>query len=241
MDWHRLRRPSLSRPDTLAIDIERLILTGSLRPGDRVPAERELAAALGVSRGSVREALRDLASRGLVARRPGSGTVVLDPTASRFGEVLASGLDADRIELLQVMEVRACVEPPVAARAALRATPANVAQLAGLVDEMTRDPTPAGFADLDRTFHRAIAQYTHNPLLVRLLDRVHEITEASRDESLVSAARRRSSIEEHREILRAIERHDPEGASAATAAHIDSVLRRITANAGDADPVPSGS
>ncbi|GAA3360502.1 hypothetical protein GCM10017744_043410 [Streptomyces antimycoticus] len=86
MDWRQLRHSTLSRPDALAVGLERLILSGELPPGSRVPPERELAESLGVSRGSVREALRALASRGLVARRPGSGTVVLDrgppPTAT---------------------------------------------------------------------------------------------------------------------------------------------------------------
>ncbi|MEV6128533.1 FadR/GntR family transcriptional regulator [Streptomyces violaceusniger] len=226
MDWRQLRHSTLSRPDALAVGLERLILSGELPPGSRVPPERELAESLGVSRGSVREALRALASRGLVARRPGSGTVVLDPGATPRGDILASGLDATA-ELLQVMEVRACIEPSVTARAARRATPADIVQLHALLDAMRREPTRREFTDLDRTFHRAIAQYTRNPLLLRLLDRVYEIGEPGRRETSLSAARRRATIEEHQAILWAIEARDPEAARAASETHLDSVLHRI--------------
>ncbi|MEU8719419.1 FCD domain-containing protein [Streptomyces antimycoticus] len=78
------------------------------------------------------------------------------------------------------MEVRACIEPSVTARAARRATPADIVQLHALLDAMRRELTRREFTDLDRTFHRAIAQYTRNPLLLRLLDRVYEIGEPGR-------------------------------------------------------------
>ncbi|MEU5027939.1 FadR/GntR family transcriptional regulator [Streptomyces milbemycinicus] len=132
-------------------------------------------------------------------------------------------------ELLQVMEVRAYIEPSVTARAAARATPADIVQLHALLDAMRREPSRQEFTDLDRTFHRAIAQYTRNPLLLRLLDRVYEIGEPGRRSSPLSAARRRSTIEEHQAILRAVEARDPEAARAASEAHLESVLRRIEA------------
>ncbi len=80
MDWSDLKRPSpMSIPDRLSVDLERLILDGELAPGERLPSERELAEQLEVSRVSVREALRELESRGMIDRRPGRGTIVLAP------------------------------------------------------------------------------------------------------------------------------------------------------------------
>jgi GntR family transcriptional repressor for pyruvate dehydrogenase complex len=76
VDWSGMVRVSLSRSDGIAVDLERMILDGVLRPGDRIPPERELAVTVGVSRSSVRDALRDLEMRGLIDRKPGRGTVV---------------------------------------------------------------------------------------------------------------------------------------------------------------------
>ncbi|MGY1813378.1 FadR/GntR family transcriptional regulator [Blastococcus sp. SYSU D00820] len=216
-----------SRADTVASRLERQILDGTLAPGDRLPPERELAESLGVSRGSVREALRDLAVRGLVDRTRGRGTTVLRPGGTLTGLALAGGLDADQIELVQVMDVRACIEPSVAGRAARNATAQDVAQLEALLVEMETEQRPASFARLDRTFHRAIAQYSSNPLLVRLHDRVQELIEPSRREHLLTADRMRSSRREHDRIVAAIRAGDEAGAVAAAAAHVASVQRQI--------------
>lgn len=216
-----------SRADAVSSHLERLILDGTLGPGDRLPPERELAGSLGVSRGSVREALCDLEVRGLVDRTRGRGTTVLRPGGTLTGLALAGGLDADRIELAHVMDVRACIEPSVAGRAARNATAAGVAQLEALLVEMAAEGRPAHFARLDRTFHRAIAQYSNNPLLVRLHDRVQELTEPSRREHLLTADRIRSSRREHERIAAAIRAGDEAGAVAAAAAHVASVQRQV--------------
>ncbi|MCZ2826906.1 MULTISPECIES: FadR/GntR family transcriptional regulator [unclassified Modestobacter] len=217
-----------SRADAVSSRLERLILDGTLGPGDRLPPERELAGSLGVSRGSVREALRDLEVRGLIDRTRGRGTTVLRPGGTLTGLALAGGLDANQIELAQVMDVRACIEPSVAGRAARNATAQGVAQLEALLVEMEAESRPAHFARLDRTFHRAIAQYSNNPLLVRLHDRVQELTEPSRREHLLTADRMRSSRREHERIAAAIRAGDEAGAVAAAAAHVASVQRRVS-------------
>lgn len=125
------------------------------------------------------------------------------------------------------MEVRACIEPSVTARAARRATPADIVQLHALLDAMRREPTRREFTDLDRTFHRAIAQYTRNPLLLRLLDRVYEIGEPGRRENSLSAAhaaRHDRGAPGHPAGDRGAR---PGGDRAASETHLDSVLHRI--------------
>lgn len=217
-----------SRVDSVAVHLERLVLDGSMAPGDRLPPERELAERLGVSRGSVREALRDLEVRGLVDRSPGRGTTVLRPGGTLTGLALAGGLDADQIELVQVMDVRACIEPSVAGRAARNVSAQGVAQLEALLSEMAGEHRPAEFARLDRTFHRAIAQYSGNPLLVRLHDRLQELIEPSRREHLLTASRMRSSRRDHERIVAAIRAGDEPGAVAAAAVHVANVQREVT-------------
>jgi GntR family transcriptional repressor for pyruvate dehydrogenase complex len=192
-----------------------------------LPPERELAEKLHVSRSSVREALRDLESRGMLERRPGLGTRVLDPGATARGRALAAGLEAEHAELLQVMELRSCIEPALAGRAAAKATSRDLAQLRGLLEKMSLAGEAQEFSVLDRTFHRAIAQCTYNPLLLRLFDLVHELAEPSRRIALVTPQRMQSSIQEHMAILRAIEAGDPGAAVRAAAEHVDSVQGAI--------------
>jgi GntR family transcriptional regulator, transcriptional repressor for pyruvate dehydrogenase complex len=227
VDWSQLDSRTLSRPDALTIALERLMFDGELSPGERLPGERELAQMLAVSRASVRDALRDLEQRGLVDRRPGRGTVVTDPSATPSGDALAMALDSRRLNLAQVMEVRACIEPQIALRTAQRATARDVAALTKIHDSMASERSSAKFAALDRTFHHAIAIYSHNPLLVRLLEAVNDLIAPSRSSSLQSAARRRSSIDEHIRILQAIAAHDPVEAQLAAQSHVESVQRRI--------------
>lgn len=239
VDWHTLATPSLSTPDMLAMRLERMILADELPKGSRLPPERELAAQLGVSRSSLRDALRVLELRGLIERKQGRGTRVLGVGDTPHATALAAGLDIDRADLLNVMEVRACIEPPIAARAAGRATTADVEQLRQILGEMTPTMTASQFVELDRLFHRTIAQYTHNPLLLRLLDRVNEITEVSRRDALVSKSRQRSSIEEHHAIVQAIASHDPDAAFEAARRHVESIQARIVAVASQ-EPAQQG-
>ncbi|KAA9089126.1 FadR/GntR family transcriptional regulator [Microbacterium radiodurans] len=220
IDWGAVHEQSPSLADSLSMSLERLVLEGGLRDGDRLPPERDLAVQLGVSRGSLREALRALELRGLLERTPGRGTIVRDATRSAHADVLVSGLALHTDDFMQALEVRACIEPPMAARAAQRATDLDIAQLRRILDDMARDIDAAEFSRLDRLFHRAIAQYTYNPLLVRLLDRVSEILDVTRSQLPINRATRRRALADHRAILDAVASHDPDAASAAAAAHI---------------------
>ncbi|TFC14322.1 FadR family transcriptional regulator [Cryobacterium algoritolerans] len=230
------RRSTLSTPDILVVRIERLILANEIQAGSKLPPERELAQTLGVSRTSLRDALRALEVRGRIRRQPGLGTLITDPSATPHGNVLASGLDIAPAGLGDVMDVRACIEPPIAERAAIRASATDIAQLRNLIDEMTVNLTPREYAKLDRVFHRTVAQCADNPLLMRLLDRVNEIIEPSRDNSYLTKARQRLSIAEHREIVSAISRRDPEAAFRAATAHVESILAQAANQTGDEVP-----
>jgi GntR family transcriptional repressor for pyruvate dehydrogenase complex len=226
VDWSGLDRVSLSRSDGIAVDLERMILDGVLKPGDRIPPERELAVTVGVSRSSVRDALRDLEMRGLIDRKPGRGTVV-KAAREEFLSLAQLGSPEDLARLTEAMEVRAIIEPPTAFRAATRATKRNIAQLNSLLDDMTADLRPSQFAEIDRLFHRTVAQCTQNAMLGALTDTVNDLIEPSRASTLQTKERRRTSIEGHRAIVRAIEAHDGQAAYESAAIHIASVRDRI--------------
>lgn len=242
MEWTTLRRvEALSVPGRLSVDLERLILDGELKPGDKLPPERELGELLGVSRVSIREALHELESRGLIDRRPGRGTIVVSPAdrggavGSALGALLERSDDGDH-ELARIMELRAVIEPPIAALAAIRVTDRDIAQLRRLVEAMEQETDLERYADLDRAFHQAISQYTHNPLLARLTDLIATQIAPSRRRRLQSPERRRSSSAAHRRIFEAIAGHDPAAAETEARDHVVQVVSAIRSAQPAANP-----
>lgn len=203
--------------------LERMIREGQLTHGERLAPERELAEQLGISRTSLREALHELELKGLVDRRPGRGTVVVDPRLSRVGESLLGHLNADERSTRSVMDLRAAIEPPVAARAAQRATAKDLRAMHEILDAMEREQSGAAVAKLDIQFHDAIAQATHNPHLIRVLRFASEWINESRRAPAFNGRRRKRSIAAHKEILASIEQRDAEGAAAAMSRHIEAV------------------
>ena len=225
-DWVKIYHSQLSVPDALAIELERLITSGEILIGSRIPPERELADLWGLSRSSVRDALRQLALRGLVERRPGRGTLVVDH-ANHLGGSLTELLNESQRELAQVMELRMVIEPSATAIAAERARPSDLEELSGLLDEMSEDVNAQRFTELDESFHRLIVRATGNPLLVSLLERVAEMIDLSRSELFQRPSRRETSLSEHAQILKALYSRDPELAGRAARAHLESVRHRI--------------
>jgi GntR family transcriptional repressor for pyruvate dehydrogenase complex len=231
MDWSTLRRgPALSVPDRLSVDLERLILDGSLSAGDRLPSERELCELLGVSRVSVRQALHELEARGLIDRRRGRGTIVLSAAdgAGDAGGAIAAMLgstSSTTLELARIMELRALIEPPIAALAATRVTERDIEQLRQLVEEMEGERDLVRYRDLDRAFHQAIAVDTHNPLFAQLTELIAVQIAPSRRRALQNVARREASSAAHRRIFEAIARHDAIAAENEARAHVETVLR----------------
>jgi GntR family transcriptional repressor for pyruvate dehydrogenase complex len=218
----------------LAIEIGRMIHDGNLLPGDRIPAERELAELVGMSRASVREALRELELRGLLDRRPGRGTVVVEvPRPHLDAGMLANVDNAGRL-LREVMDLRAVVEPPITERAAARGTAAEIADLQTLLDDgeaaaREGEPAFAQYAVLDVEFHLALARMTHNPLLDRLLQVTNEWMAPSRQSALQSTRRIEVSLQAHKKIFAAVAARDPAAAAAAMREHLDQIQRLITA------------
>jgi GntR family transcriptional repressor for pyruvate dehydrogenase complex len=202
-----------------------MIEDGVLSPGSRLPAEREFAVQLGVSRASVREALRELELKGLVDRRPGRGTLVA--TAADRPVSMLARWSGDERALREVMDLRATIEPPIAARAAGRATERDVQRLADLLARMRTERSTPAFSELDVAFHRQIGRATHNELLVKLVETAFEWMQPSRDGALVTAARRRVSVAAHAAILDAIAAGDPPAAAAAMTLHLEAVTRLV--------------
>ncbi|GAB6177097.1 FadR/GntR family transcriptional regulator [Desulfobaculum senezii] len=213
--------------------INEMLASGELAPGDRLPPERRLAEAFGVSRNSVREAIRVLTQRGVVETRPGSGTYVAQGRDDDLVAGIADSMLEGRTRLREVMEVRLILEPRVARMAAVRATSEDVAALRGTLEMQRRDVERGGTgAKQDEAFHASLASMCGNALLHCLLGRMHGMFAESRDEVLVPSERRMASLAVHEAIVAAIEHGDGAAAERRMARHVRDVADRLFPDGG---------
>lgn len=234
-----VRRSRLSHQ--IVLQLCGLIREGRLRPGDRLPAERDLAEQLHVSRSSLREALRTMEIAGLVESHHGGGTYVRDAVSWDAVSPLAVVLQTSSDRVGDLWEMRLIVEPEIAARAALRATDDDLAALDGLLNRqeaaLDREDTSLG---IDRDFHSALAHASRNAVSVRVVELIGSMLAAGRGHFITSPARRQSALNRHREIVQAVRERRPEDARSAMLHHLQEVESYIVgALAGDA-PRPEG-
>jgi GntR family transcriptional regulator, transcriptional repressor for pyruvate dehydrogenase complex len=222
-----VRSSGLAATDQAIEGIRQLIARGEVGPGGRLPKENELAAKLGVSRGSLREAVRALELIGVVEARQGDGTYVTSLDASRLMDVVSVLIDfSHERSLLELLEVRRLLEPAAAALAAARATPADLAAIHEAMGAMERASQPEALVAGDAAFHAAIATATGNPALASLLDNLAGPTIRARVWRAATETRAvADTLAEHRRILDALEVRDPELARAASAMHVSGVER----------------
>jgi len=217
----------------IAEQVRALITGGELTPGSRLPAERDLAKQMGVSRPSVREALIALEVEGWVEVRTGSGVYVLD----RAGRASGNGTQVPPAEWgpLELIRARRVIEGEIASLAATQAKRRHIQAIREAIDTM-REATDRGIAPLegDRAFHTAIAQSCDN---VVLLETVQTFWDARRGplferlgDYFETVPSWRMAIAEHEAILDAIRAHDGPAARAAMQAHMDKSHARFSAS-----------
>jgi GntR family transcriptional regulator, transcriptional repressor for pyruvate dehydrogenase complex len=225
--------PQVTRDPSLADKVAALMLetitSNSLRPGDSLPSERELGEQFGVSRTVVREAVRSLVAKGLIEVRTGSGIRVASMDGSSARESLAHFLRlSDGLDYAKVHEIRSVLEVQMAASAAERANQGDLRALSEACRKMTdvgNDVDQASRADIE--FHRALANATHNPLYVVLLDAIGDALIEVRQQTLLHGGLS-SALRSHREIFEAVKRGDAAGAREAMSAHLETVERLWT-------------
>lgn len=208
--------------ENLARNLEQLLQQGVWRPGDQLPGERDLASRFGVSRSSVREALRALELNGWVDIRQGDGTRVAHPSEN-FGRCLRSRLHGENL-IAELFEVRRILEPAVAALAAERR---DLKGIQRLVDLFTQQQSAAGdvysFVELDLDFHNTLAEISQNAVLIQI---VALLTAELRQTRMTATAKRfcpESTLTGHHTILEAIRASNPEAARAAMLEHLSAV------------------
>jgi GntR family transcriptional repressor for pyruvate dehydrogenase complex len=217
-------------PEQLAQELEKLLQDGVWEPGVQIPPERELAQRFGVSRASVRDALRILELHGWLEIRQGEGTRVAS-SARGFGGRLRTRLHEPTF-VAELFELRRILEPAVAALAAQRAEGQDLEKLEKVLLEQrqaTRDLHK--FLEFDLGFHRALAETTHNTLLVEVLQLLVVELRQTRLSATARQFRPANTLREHQRILGAIQQRDPEGARAAMLAHLSTVERSANSQA----------
>ncbi|MER7200402.1 GntR family transcriptional regulator [Streptomyces sp. CB01635] len=219
-------RPMTARPRLYEQVLDRLrayVAEGGLRAGDRLPPERDLAARLGVSRASVKQAITVLEVQGLVEARHGGGTYLM-----------RDSLDAEPVErmverrrrLPDVLEAREALETKLAELAAERRTDEDLAALHAALDRMVADIEDGGHGvEGDRLFHAAVTAAAHSALLAEFMRSIADQVTESRTESLRQPRRPARSLAQHRAILDAIETGRPAQAAAAMRRHVRTVAK----------------
>jgi GntR family transcriptional repressor for pyruvate dehydrogenase complex len=223
----RARRRKAERPEgstaQVVTHVRNLIERGELRPGDRLPAERDLATQIGVSRPTVRAGLRALSAIGVVQSRHGSGTFIPDGPPSLGTDALSFLAALHGFTREEMYEARRILEVGAAALAAERATPDQIATLAEEVAGMFATmQDPQLFLVHDINFHRSVAAASGNPIVASLVEMVSALYYESRRETAVRASARdlRDAAEMHRRIYQAIRAQDAETARQTMQAHL---------------------
>ncbi|SEM76904.1 transcriptional regulator, GntR family [Pseudorhodobacter antarcticus] len=210
--------------------IEQLILRGILRPGDRLPAERELAERMGVSRPSLRDAIADLQTRGLLDSRPGSGVFVAEVLGSAFSDALITLFSQHEEAVFDYLAFRRDMEGLAAERAARLASDTDLAVISAIYTKMEAAHSrraSAEEAELDAGFHMAIIEASHNVIMLHMMRSMYDLLKQgvfyNRTMMFRNRTTRSALLEQHRAICDALLARDPVAARRAVNTHLDFV------------------
>ncbi|PAK26993.1 GntR family transcriptional regulator [Streptomyces sp. alain-838] len=211
--------------------IKDMIVSGRLAPGDRLPKESELAAGLGLSRNSLREAVRALSLIRILDVRQGDGTYVSSLDPQLLLEAIGFVVDFHRDDtVLEFLAVRRILEPAATAMAASRITEAELDALDAALDALGAEPSVEDLIAADLEFHRAVVRGSGNSVLCSLLDGLSGPTTRARVwRGLTQEDAVARTLREHRAILDALRDRDAEAARSWATVHIASVEQWLRA------------
>jgi DNA-binding FadR family transcriptional regulator len=235
------RYDGTDRPKKIAMILaERIvhqIVADDLKPGAKLPPEREMLAEFGVGRGTLREALRFLELQGVIILRPGpkGGPIVAAPSDRQLASTLALLLEMDRTAYGEILSARITLEPELAAQAAEQITDDQLSVLQDECDQMraTLD-RPELFTEQHHRFHRLIVEASGNHVFLLFMSALHWITEGSVPWSAFPARERKAISARHDQILGALQARDPDAAYQAMLFHDREYERYVTKTNPDA-------
>lgn len=220
---------------TVVRQIEQLILRGILRPGERLPSERDLAEKLDVSRPSLREAIADLSERGLLVSRAGSGVFVAEVLGSAFSPSLIQLFATHDEAVFDYIAFRRDMEGLAAERAARLGSETDLRVIDTIFRKMEaahqkRDPTDE--AQLDAEFHMAIIEASHNVIMLHMLRSMFDLLRQgvfyNRQVMFRNRMTRDQLLDQHRAMNEALQARDPAAARAAVEAHLAFIEQAYT-------------
>lgn len=228
MPFQTVQQEKLSQ--SVVRQIEELVLRGILRPGERLPSERELSERLGVSRPSLREALSDLQDRGLLTSKAGAGVFVADVLGSAFAPALVTLFATHESAVFDYISFRRDMEGLAAERAARLGSDTDLKVINTIFQKMElaqQKRNSEEEAALDADFHLAIIEASHNIIMLHMMRSMYELLREgvfyNRSVMFKQRMSRDHLLDQHRAINDALQTRDPEGAKAAVAKHLDYV------------------
>lgn len=214
--------------------IELLILRGILRPGERLPPERELSERLGVSRPSLRDAVAELQAQGLLSTRAGAGIFVADVLGSAFSPALTRLFASHNEAIFDYLSFRRDIEALAAERAARLGSDSDLKVVQTIFEKMRAARSrrnPEEEARLDAQFHSAIIEASHNVVMLHMMrsmfDLLREGVFYNRQVMFKQRTTRSALLDQHRAINDALQARDPAAARAAVEAHLNYVERAL--------------
>lgn len=218
------------RAATVIRQIEQLILRGILRPGERLPSERDLAERFGVSRPSLRDAIADLEKRDLLTTKAGSGVFVTEVLGSAFSAPLVTLFSTHDEALFDYLSFRRDLEGLAAERAARFASDTDLMLVHRLFCKMEiahEKRTAKDEARLDAEFHLSIIEASHNVIMLHMMRSMYDMLQKgvfyNRQVMFQQHITRSTLLEQHRVINQALQNRDPEGARRAVEEHLNYV------------------
>jgi GntR family transcriptional repressor for pyruvate dehydrogenase complex len=228
MPFQKIQTEKLSQ--SVVRQIELLILRGILRPGERLPAERELAERLDVSRPSLRDAVADLQERGLLVSRPGSGVFVGDVLGSAFSPALVRLFGSHAEAVFDYIAFRRDMEGLAAERAARLASDTDLQIIGTVFAKMEAAHAKRSSVDearLDAEFHMAVIEASHNVVMLHMMRSMYDLLREgvfyNRSVMFKQRTTRSALLDQHRVMNRALQDRDPPAARRAVEAHLDYV------------------
>ena len=215
-------------PKKISARLLSLIKEKQLRPGDKLPPERELAAMMQVSRPYLREALQALSLMNIIEIRQGDGTYVTSLEPELLAEPLDFIFSLNDSTLLKLFEARKIVEVGIVALAAQRISAAEVEELETCLEKSLKaTDDPQAFLEADLELHKRIMTAAQNPLLSRFMDSISQLGLVSRSRTTEIPGLTKQSAEDHRAIVAALKAHDPEAARQAMLQHLNNVEQKL--------------
>ena len=235
MPFQKIEAEKISQ--SVVRQIELLILRGILRPGERLPAEREMAEKMGVSRPSVRDAIAELQERGLLVSRAGSGIFVADVLGSAFSDALVKLFSSHEEALFDYISFRRDMEGLAAERAARLGSDTDLQVVDTVFKKMEAAHSkrnPSDEARLDAEFHMAIIEASHNVVMLHMLRTMFQMLREgvfyNRQVMFKQRTTRDMILDQHRAINEALQARDPVAARAAVETHLGFVEQALRAH-----------